>query len=106
MLSIHSTKARILIAHFNRKTRKIDLKCSKFEQFDGFGADSKGPHDLEAKRDLLFRWANPVCKGNTFLEDSKDARALVLRGPKGSRRLEPLDLPEESYVLNCSEIER
>lgn len=95
-----------MIAHFNLDTKRLDVKCSKFEQFDGFEAredtSSKDgrvrPHDFEAKRDLFFRWLNPTCQGNTYLEDTKDAQERVLRGPKGRKRLVPrsLLLPKSS----------
>lgn len=92
-----------MIAHFNMNTMELDVKCSKFEQFDGFEAkEDKGntggrarPHNFEAKRDLFFRWLNPICQGNTFLEDSKDAPEFVLRGRKGRRRLVPRPLPSQ-----------
>lgn len=98
LLSVHGAKARIMIAHFNQKTMKLDLKCSKFQQFDGFEAragetgkkrhtsDRARPHDFNAKRDLFFRWLNPVCKGETFLKDSEDAPEVVKRKKKGKTR--------------------
>ena len=111
LLSIHGAKARIMIAHFNLNTNTLDVKCSKFEQFDGFEA-KKGtgsedgrvrPHDFEAKRDLFFRWLNPICQGDTYLEDTKDGQELVLRGPKGRKRLVPRTLPRQSSSTESSE---
>lgn len=74
-----------MIPYFNRTTRKIDVLCSKYEQFDGHG--SRRPHDLEVKKELLFRWLNPVCVSDTFLPDSADAPAKVLRWRRGAQRL-------------------
>lgn len=95
LLSIHGSKARIIIAHIDRTTMTLDVKCSKFEQFDGFEArvgegnteDRARPCDFKAKRDHFFRWLNPTCQGKTFLEDSKHAPEKVLRGPRGRKRL-------------------
>ncbi|CAF9935697.1 MAG: hypothetical protein ALECFALPRED_006523 [Alectoria fallacina] len=50
-------KARIMIAHFNTNTMELDVKRSKFEQFNGFEAkEDKGntggrarPHNFETK---------------------------------------------------------
>ncbi len=100
-----------MIAHFNLDTWEFDLKCSKFEQFDGFEAkEGEGsrdgrarPHDFEAKRDLSFRWLNPVCQGKTYLEDTKDGEELVLRGPKGRKRLVPRSVPPKSTSSESSE---
>ena len=111
LLSIHGAKARIMIAHFNLNTNTLDVKCSKFEQFDGFeakeGTESEDgrarPQDFEAKRDLFFRWLNPVCQGRTYLEDTKDGQELVLRGPKGTKRLVPRTLPRQSSSTESSE---
>lgn len=66
-----------MIAYFNRSTKKIDVLCSRYEQFDGYGR--RHPDDLEAKRKLFFRWLNPVCVGDTFLPNSAEAPAKVLR---------------------------
>lgn len=111
LLSIHGAKARIMIAHFNLETHTVDVKCSKFEQFDGFeakeGTKSKDgrarPQDFEAKRDLFVRWLNPICQGKTYLEDTKDGQELVLRGPKGRKRLVPRTLPPQSSSTESSE---
>ena len=111
LLSIHGAKARIMIAHFNLDTHTVDVKCSKFEQFDGFeakeGTESKDgrarPQDFEAKRDLFVRWLNPICQGKTYLEDTKDGQELVLRGPKGRKRLVPRTLPRQSSSTESSE---
>ncbi|KAF6227637.1 hypothetical protein HO173_012077 [Letharia columbiana] len=112
LLSIHGTKARIMIAHFNMKRKTLDIKCSGFEQFDGFEAkENTGttdgcarPHDFEAKRDLFFRWLNPICQGDTYLKDSEDAPEMVLRGPKGRKRLVPRHLPPPSSSSESTEI--
>lgn len=93
-----------MIAHFNLETGGLDIKCSRFEQFDGFEAkedtgsiDGRArPHEFETKRDMFFRWLNPICQGDTFLEDSKDAPELVLRGPKRRKRLVPRPPPKVS----------
>ena len=94
-----------MIAHFNLKEDTFDIKCSKFEQFDGFEAKEENtggednrvrPQDFEAKRDLFFRWLNPTCQGETYLEDTKDGQEMVMRGRKGRKRLRPRKLPPKS----------
>jgi len=73
----------------------LNIKCGKLEQLDGFEAkgregdavDRARPCDVDGKRDHFFRWLNPTCQGETFLEDSKFAPEKVLRGPKGRKRL-------------------
>ena len=100
-----------MIAHFNLDTGELDLKCSKFEQFDGFEAkEGEGsrngrvrPHDFEEKRDLFFRWLNPICQGNTYLEDTKEGEELVLRGRKGRKRLVPRSKLPKSTSSESSE---
>lgn len=82
-----------MIAHIDRATMALNVKCSKFEKFDGFAArEGEGdtgarPCDFDARKDLFFRWLNPTCHGETFLEDSRDAPEMVMRGPKGRKRL-------------------
>ena len=121
-----------MIAHFNVKEGRFDIKCSKFEQFDGFEAkentedrdentegrdentegrdeNTEGrnnrvrPQDFEAKRDLFFRWVNPICQGGTYLEDTKDGQEMVMRGRKGRKRLRPRKLPPKSSSSQSSE---
>ena len=101
-----------MIAHFNLKEGSFDIKCSKFEQFDGFeakegntgGRDNRvRPQDFEAKRDLFFRWLNPICQGETYLEDTKDGQEMVMRGRKGRKRLRPRKLPPKSSSSESSE---
>ena len=100
-----------MIAHFNLVEGSFDVKCSKFEQFDGFeakentgGRDSRvRPKDFEAKRDLFFRWLNPICQGKTYLEDTKDGQEMVMRGRKGRKRLRPRKLPPKSSSSESSE---
>ena len=97
LLSTYSCKARIIVAHFNINTMQLDVKCTPLEQFNGFGQEEDGegrpagspsrPQDFEAKRDLFCRWLNPICQGDTFLKDSVDAPEMVLRGPRGRKRL-------------------
>lgn len=102
MLSVHGTKARVMIANFNLDTMKLDLKCSKFQQCDGFERikgeqevteqedseqkDSEQedtvvrarPDDFNSKRDLFFGWLNPICKGDTYLVDAGEGPGMVL----------------------------
>ena len=92
-----------MIAYFNLKETTFDIKCSKFEQFDGFeakentGRDNRvRPADFEAKRDLFFRWLNPIYQGDTYLEYTKDGQEMVMRGKKGRKRLRPRKLPPKS----------
>lgn len=93
-----------MIAHINRATMALNVKCSKFEKFDGFEAreeegdteDCARPCDFDARKDLFFRWLNPTCHGETFLEDSRDALEMVMRGPKGQKRLVFRDRSPES----------
>ena len=104
-----------MIAHFNLKEGTFDVKCSKFEQFDGFevkentGGEITGsrdnrvrPRDFEAKRDLFFRWLNPICQGDTYLEDTKDGQEMVMRGRKGRKRPRPRKLPPKSSSSGSS----
>lgn len=102
-----------MIAHIDRDNMRLTVKCSKFEQFNGFEAKAgKGktknrarPRDFDAKRDLFFRWLNPTCHGETFLEDSKNAPDMVMRGPRGRKRLvlrDPsLELTSTGLVQSC-----
>ena len=102
-----------MIAYFNLKEGTFDVKCSKFEKFDGFeakeniaggGRDNRvRPHDFEAKRDLFFRWLNPICQGDTYLEDTKDGQEMVMRGRKGRKRMRPRKLPPKSSSSKSSE---
>ena len=101
-----------MIAHFNLKESTFNIKCSKFEQFDGFEAKEENiggrdnrvrPQDFEAKRDLFFRWLNPICQGETYLEDTKDGQEMVMRGRKGRKRLRPRKLPTKSLSPQPSE---
>ena len=112
MLSVHGTKARIMIAHFNLDTMKLDLKCSKFQQFDGFekieGKQEDTvvrmrPDDFNSKRDLFFRWLNPICKGDTYLIDSEEGPGFILEGKKGRKRLVPRKVPARSPSTDSSE---
>ena len=83
MLSIHSYKARIMTAHIDPTTMKVQIRSSKLVQFDGFISEDERPRDLEKTRNLFFRWLNPVCLGTTELEDSRNAPERVLRGAPG-----------------------
>ena len=112
LLSTHGCKARIIIAHFDVNTMQLDVKCSPLEQFNGFGQEEDGeghltggpsrPPDFEAKRDLFFRWLNPICQGDTYLKDSKGAPEMVLSGPRGRKRLVPRISPSDSAPISDS----
>ena len=86
-----------MIAHFNPETKILHIKSSKFEQFNGFekkentgSKDGRArPADFEAKRDLFFRWLNPICQGNTYLEDTKDGREFAMARRQGILKLVP-----------------
>lgn len=112
MLSVHGTKARIMIAHFNLDTMELDLKCSNFKQFDGF-EKMKGQKedivvrvrhdDFSSTRDLFFRWLNPICKGDTYLKDSEEGPGMVLEGKKGRKQLVPRKVPAQSPSTDSSQ---
>ena len=101
-----------MIAHFNLSTDTFEIKCSKYQQFDGFEVKENignqvsrtRPHDFEAKRDLFFRWINPTCQGDTYLEDTKDGAELIQRKRKGRKRLVPRNLPPKSLNPESSKV--
>ena len=91
MLAIHGYKARIVTANINPKSGKVYIRCSSLVQFDGFKSPDERPETLIKTRDHFFRWLNPICQGETELEDSKNAPELVLRRkPGGSIYFKPL----------------
>ena len=100
-----------MIAHFNLSTDTFDIKCSKFEQFDGFEVKEKigdkvgrvRPYNFEATRDLFFRWINPACQGDTYLKDTKDGEELIERKRKGRKRQVPRKLQPKPSNSESSE---
>lgn len=88
MLSIHSSKARIMIAHFDRCNDRLVIKSSPYVQFDGYGAAGETrPKDFDKQKDLFFRWMNPICHGNTYIEDPEYGPELVMRKIKWRKRM-------------------
>ena len=71
MLSIHSSRARIMTADLSPQGKQLRILCSDSVQFSGFSPPGQGPNDLEGSRDLFFRWINPTCHGAIELAEGK-----------------------------------
>lgn len=105
MLSIHSTKARIMIAHYDTASDQLVIKHSPYVQFDGYGAanSEKRPKDFDTQKDLFFRWINPVCQGNTYVDDPDYGPEMVMRKIKGRRYLVERVVKSRSNSTTSSE---